>query len=298
VNRGTLLVLLVGVLVLASPRSYAQVETAPSAEQKAREAMERGVALFGRGEAEAALREYALAKTHAPLANVPYLYSAEALIVQKRYREAVTELEGYIAKNPKVSDRADVEVRIQTLRRDHFPGRVRFEWTTKPAEVSVTVDDVPVTPPQVLELSAGQHRLRIRGAGVESEERTIAVVGDQERTEQLLTTKRASAQLARPGEARVWPTVGWAGVGGGGAIFATSLVLDLTVLKNRADAYDTAAISGVGVEDARSNANATRTGILIGYGVGLTFAAAGALVLALAPSAPVMRDAARGLVRF
>jgi tetratricopeptide (TPR) repeat protein len=290
-------VLLVHALVLAAPVVSAQSD-APSTEQKAREAMERGVALFGRGEAEAALREYALAKTHAPLANVPYLYAAEALIALGRYREAVTELEGYIAKNPKVSDRADVEARIKTLRREHFPGRVRFEWT-KPVvgEVSVTIDNVPVVPPQVLELAAGTHRLHITGAGVEPEDRTISVVGEEERAELLVAKARARSSPA----ATLWPTVGWAGIGTGAVVFATGFVLDLTLLKTRADAADAAWKSGVNVEAARQSANAARAGVLITYGVGIVLAAAGTLVLLFAPSASAQdsaRDAANGIVRF
>jgi tetratricopeptide (TPR) repeat protein len=285
--------LLVQAFLLTVRPVFAQADA--SAEQRAREAMERGVALYGRGEAEAALREYSLAKTHAPLANVPYLYSAEALIALRRYRDAVTELEGYIAKNPNVSDRADVEARIRTLRREHFPGRVHFEWANASAqgrEVSVLVDEVPVLPPQVLELSAGAHRLRIRGADLEPEDRTLMVLGEQERTERL-----GARLVSRPAERTVWPTVGWIGLGGGGAVFATAFVLDVTLLKARADAADFAWRSGVGIADASQAANTARTGVLITYGAGVAFAAAGALVLLLAPDAQV-RDAANGIVRF
>src|SRR3954470_18417041 len=75
-------------------------------------AMRRGVAASGRGDAEEALREYEAAKRAAPLANMPYRYAAETLLSIGRYREAVENLEAYLAKRPDVGDAQDVRVLI------------------------------------------------------------------------------------------------------------------------------------------------------------------------------------------
>src|SRR3954454_18426042 len=79
-------------------------------------AMRRGVAAFGRGDAEEALREYESAKRAAPVANMPYRYAAEALVSLHRYRDAVESLEGYLAKKPDVGDADEVRAQIARLR--------------------------------------------------------------------------------------------------------------------------------------------------------------------------------------
>ena len=93
----------------------ARVAHADDAEA-ARAAMRRGMTALDRGDASAALEEYALAKRLVPAANAPFYYSAEALVRLGRWREAVENLEQYLGKDEKVSDADRVRERIAKLR--------------------------------------------------------------------------------------------------------------------------------------------------------------------------------------
>lgn len=285
----------------ATTQSGASVRTD---EERAQEAMEQGVASYARGDAEAALGQYELAKTLAPRANLPYRYAAEALIVLKRYPEAVRELEGYLAKNPFVSDHDEVEKRIVTLRREHFPGRLYLQMRTDVRDATVMVDDTVVSVQTWLQLQPGIHRLVIVGPSVQREERTVEILGDEDQTKVLdpVPTHTVPAEKVSPlttltKSPSVWQTLGWVGVGLGSVTLVTSLSLDLTYLKKAADDYDSAIRSEGDTFGASQRASEARTWVVMGYVVGASFAVTGALFLLLAPHRP-LRDAAYGTFRF
>ncbi|NOU30499.1 MAG: tetratricopeptide repeat protein, partial [Polyangiaceae bacterium] len=113
-------------VVLASAAPAAADGDAPTdsaaRENEARQAMQRGINLYGRGDAQGALAEYERAKALVPDANLPYRYAAEALLTLGRTSEAIANLEGYLKQNPNVSDAEAVRSRIDALREKLAPG--------------------------------------------------------------------------------------------------------------------------------------------------------------------------------
>ncbi len=152
--------------------------TAAADDEGARAAMHRGVAAFGRGDAEAALAEYESAKKLAPEANAPCLYAAEALIQLQRWGLAIENLETYLQKNPSVSDAEDVRARIAKLRAERLPGRLRVSVDAPSATISI--DGKPSGGPATFELSPGKHTVEAQAPNRRPQTSEIVVVGDVE----------------------------------------------------------------------------------------------------------------------
>lgn len=266
-------------------------------EEAARAAMRRGVAEFGRGEADKALAEYEAAIRLAPTANAPHLYAAEALLALGRFKEAVAHLEQYIAKKPDVSDAGDVRERIARIKAEHYPGRVRVTSNVEDAELFV--DGEARGSARALELPPGKHRIELRAPHREAASQEIVVVGDRDASIFVtLAEERPSAPPAAVGspaavalperDARVapspWPTVGWVTTGVGAATLATFFVVDVAALGPAVSDYHAAADRADPAARAlRDEATGLRTLTAVGYVTGGVLTAAGVGLLLFAP---------------
>lgn len=291
-------------IVLAASSSRA----GEAEEEEARAAMRRGVAEFGRGEADKALAEYEAAIRLAPGANAPHLYAAEALLALGRFKEAVDHLEQYIAKRPDVSDAGEVRERIARIKAEHYPGRVRVTSNVDDAELFV--DGEARGSARALELAPGKHRIELRATRREAASQEIVVVGDRDASVFLaLAEERPSAPPAAavgpvapvvPPErdARVapspWPTVGWVTAGVGAATLATFFVVDVAALGPAVSDYHAAADrADPDARTLRDDATSLRTLTVVGYVTGGVLAAAGVGVLLFAPRSTAASPAAR-----
>lgn len=258
-------------------------------EEAARAAMLRGVAAFGRGQAEAALAEYEAAKKLAPNANAPYRYAAQALVGLGRHSEAVENLEAYLKKNASVSDAQEVRDKIAKIKADFYPARV--EVVADAPDAIVRVDGAARGAPGKMELEPGKHRIEVRAPGRAMSAQDVTLIGDRDATftfalqpEEAPSIAPAVMPPAPRYEATPWPTIGWIGVGVGGALVVTGLVLDLAVLGPKVDEYDTAAAKGdPNARDLRDSASGLQTAALVTYIAGGVIAAGGAAVLLFAP---------------
>ena len=246
----------------------------------------RGVAAFGRGRAEAALVEYEAAKSLAPNANAPYRYAAQALVSLGRYPEAVESLEAYLRKNPSVSDAAEVREKIAKLKADFFPARLRVDVDAPNAVVRV--DGEPKGAPGALEVAPGKHRVEVRAPGRASAAQDVVLVGDRDASLSFTLKIEETAQpVASPPATRTrapWQTLGWVGVGVGGATLAAAVILDVAVLGPKVDDYTAAAARGdVGARGLRDSASALQTATLVTYVAGGVIAAGGAALVLFAP---------------
>ena len=250
----------------------------------------RGVAAFGRGRAEAALVEYEAAKSLAPNANAPYRYAAQALVSLGRYPEAVESLEAYLRKNPSVSDAAEVREKIAKLKADFFPARLRVDVDAPNAVVRV--DGEPKGAPGALEVAPGKHRVEVRAPGRASAAQDVVLVGDRDASLSFTlkveeTAQQVASPVASPPATRTrapWQTLGWVGVGVGGATLAAAVILDVAVLGPKVDDYTAAAARGdVGARGLRDSASALQTATLVTYVAGGAIAAGGAALVLFAP---------------
>jgi hypothetical protein len=245
------------------------------ANEDARAAMKRGIDAAERGEPEAALVEFDAAKRLAPQANAPYFHAAEALVKLGRFREAVDNLEVYLAKDPSVSDATQTRERIARLRAEHFPGKVRV--LVDAAEAEVKIDDEDRGAPNVFELTPGRHRIDVVAPQRSAATSVVTVRGGEEIDARFTLVPIATAR--RPTVDRVpspvWRTVGWATAGVGAATLAGSVVVDTVVLDGKLADYEAAADRGdaSAAAEARDSASGLRTGVVVGY------VAAGVLLL-------------------
>jgi hypothetical protein len=272
-------------------------------EQAARAAMRRGTASLDRGDAAAALEEYALAKRLVPAANAPWFFSAEALVRLERWREAVESLEQYLAKDPNVSDADRVRERIAKLRAEHFPARLHV---VAPNGAALLVDGISRDPAATLELAPGKHRVELRAPGFEPAFEDVVVLGDTEATSapSLRPVPPPSAAVPEPAqpvreeprpperEPSMLPTLGWITAGIGAAGLVTTLVIDVTVLGDAQDEYVRATeVPDPSARGLRSDAEALRRGVILGYAVSGLLVVGGATVGLLAPRSRAVRVA-------
>lgn len=264
--------------VALAPPAAAAADAAEEAE--AREAMQRGIALFGKGDAEGAIREYERAMRLVPTANVPYRYAAEAKASLGRLHEAIADLEAYLAKNPQVSDGASVRARIAELEARATRGELALEATVDGA--TVQIDDAPaVALPVDVSLAAGEHVVVVEKDGYLTVRQSVTVVsGKRDRLVVAISPRPAPTPLPAPRTGAApspWPTVGLVGVAVGGAALAVGGILDVTALGARFDAVDRAASAGdPRLPEIQDDARALRTVVQITYGAGLAVAIAGA----------------------
>lgn len=274
--------ILAALALLLSPAVAAADGAADEAE--AREAMQRGIALFGKGDAEGAIREYERAMRLVPSANVPYRYAAEAKVSLGRLREAIADLEAYLAKNPQVSDAAAVRARIAELEARATRGELALSATVDGAAARID-DGPPVALPADLTLAAGEHAVVVEKDGWLTVRQSVTIVsGKRDRLVVALSPRPAAPPPTPdplpsppPPTSSPWPLVGLAGVAVGGATIAVGGILDVTALGARFDAVDRAASVGdPRLVEIQDEARALRTAVQITYGAGLGLAIAGA----------------------
>jgi tetratricopeptide (TPR) repeat protein len=271
-------------LALSRAATAAEPEPVQATLDEARAAMRRGASALEEGDGEAALAEYETAKRLAPQANAPWFFAGEALERLGRFREAVASFEGYLAKDPTVSDAAKVQARIDRIRAEHFPGRLLVIAAAPGAEVAV--DGGPAAVPGLLELAPGKHRLAASAPAYAPATREVDVVGDRDATITfvLQPTSRDPEPPRRdddaPRSAFPWRTAGWATAGVGAAGFVTMLVLDSAVLRPKIDDY-----RNQPTKQRFDSATSLQEGILVGYIVSSVVVAAGIAVGLFAPAA-------------
>lgn len=289
---GIVTVLLVG--LLASRAAWA------GNDDDARAALRRGLAAFGRGDAATALAEYEQAKKLAPEANAPFLYAAEALEKLGRHGEAAANLEVYLAKNPDVSDAADVRARIAAIRAAHFPGTVRVQ--TEPNDARIRVDDGEEREAGIVTLPAGRHRIEARAAGRKTSTREIDVVGDKEAVVALMLAQEeppprsvapvapdASREGATSAESHGWGwhETGYAVAGTGGAFVVVGLLLDTIALNGAINDYRDASDRGdvAAASTARDDVSSFRSLTVASYATGAVLVGSGLAIAFLVPAA-------------
>jgi tetratricopeptide (TPR) repeat protein len=256
--------------------------------------MQRGIALFGRGDAEGALREYERAEALAPAANLPYRYAAEAWISLGRTREAIASLEAYLRKRPDVSDADAVKKRIEELEKS-LPGTLVLRSDAPRALARIDGND-PRALPLELDLPPGPHVLVVESEGYRKSERVVRVPG-HERLELTVALERA-APLAPPvrepheSERTAWPTVGLVTLAIGATAFTTAAIVDATALGASYRELERASQAGSSdLVDVRNQTRDLRTGLLVTYGVGVAGVLVGTGILLFAPSRSQTRSA-------
>ncbi len=266
-------------------------------ENEARQAMQRGINLYGRGDAQGALAEYERAKALVPDANLPYRYAAEALLTLGRTAEAIANLEGYLKQNPNVSDAEAVRSRIAALREKLAPGHVRIEASAAGAKAHVDGGptlDLPVE----LDLAPGPHTISAEHPAFRTSERVVMVVGGKS-VDVLVTLEASPAPTPPARDVSPWPTVGLVAAAAGGAVVGTALVLDLSVLRARFDDVEHAAArNDAGLVAYQDDARTTRTAVQITYVVGITLVVAGLGLFFFAPRTTARAAQLLGPVRF
>jgi tetratricopeptide (TPR) repeat protein len=256
---------------------------AASRDSDAAAAMERGIAAYSRGEVDHALREYEQAKLLAPAANVPYRYAAVAYAALGRYREAVENLQTYLAKKPGVSDADAVKAQIKTLTEEHLPASVAVQPAS--LRVSVSTDGgVASNTAHVLQLPPGEHVFFARTERGDAERRVVRTIGGTniqlrfEVREKTLTLAPGTADSAQRNIGRVLTITG-------SAALVSALVLDIAVLGSKLRTFNEAASAGSGnLVELQQSARSWQTGVGITYVAGGVVALTGIVLWLLAPS--------------
>ncbi len=271
---------------------------AKSPEDEARAAMREGLAAFDRGDFEAALERYETAKRLVPNANAPYFFAAKTLEKLGRFREAIMNLELYLAKDPTVSDAAQVKDHIASLRAEHLPGRLRVHTNAAADDVLVLVDGKEVgRGDAVIEVTPGPHRVEARAARRSAVSKDISITSDEEASLTLvfadaspppppIVTPRDTTPPPPSSEPFPWRTVGWITCGVGVATVATSFVVDVALLGPKIDDFRRAYENlDDRASSLRTEVDHLQTGVAIGYVVGGVLIASGITLVLLAPRA-------------
>ncbi len=249
-------------------------------EASAREAMRRGIAAFGSGDAETALASYLEAEKYVPEANAPYRYAAEALFKLGRYQEAIDSLRKYLALRPNVSDAADVRQQILDIQTEHLPGRIALTCTPKAAQDAAVFVDHSLSSAQKctseLELSPGRHSLRVHLDGYEDLVFRVEVVGNK--TKDLIIPLTAARAVKQGIPMRTW---GWTIGGTGVALLVAGAVCDGLLGSTVSKFHSATASGGADAESLWSQAHELRVLSLVGYGVGGAALATGAAMILL-----------------
>jgi len=292
-----LALLVAGVLAVAPARA--------DDEEEARAAMRRGVTAFGRGDAVQALTEYETAKRLAPRANAPHLYAAEARVALGRYAEAIVDLEAYLAKNPNVSDAADVRARIAKLRAEHLPARVKV--VADAPDATLVIDGTDSGVPREVAIAPGRHRLEVRAPSREPVARDVEVVGDTDATfvfslpRALALEPAAALRPAAPGSQTSGPlsTIGWVAFGVGAATLGAAFVIDAAALGPAVSEYRAAADRGdAAARELRDDASSLRAATVTGYVAGGVLAVGGLALVLFAPRTAQSSDSRNGAGRI
>jgi tetratricopeptide (TPR) repeat protein len=276
--------------------------TEPSeSEREAQLAMQRGIALFGRGDAEGALREYESAKVLVPAANIPYLYAAEAQTKLGHTALAIENLEVYLAKNPQVSDGGAIRARIKALRAE-LPGSLRVNVAPAGTAFETLVDrSIRLESGRSLALKPGVHAVTVLADGFERYEQDVTIEASNvhEIVVSLTPHRRVSAPplIVHENPARSEPASGWLWTGGtllgAGAIgLAGSILVDATALQKSFRRLEDASNRGdAQLASFQSDTRSLRTGLQITYIASAVIALGGLAVILLRPSSPHTKTA-------
>ncbi|HVH46620.1 MAG TPA: hypothetical protein VM925_29970 [Labilithrix sp.] len=273
--------------------------------EAARAAMRRGLEALERNEATTALAEYETAKRLVPGANAPYYFAANALEMLGRWREAKENLETYLAKDPNVSDAAQVQERIARIRATQLPARLLVRVTGS-EEAEVFVDGSSKGRPGTIELSAGSHHVEARAPSRVTAAQEVVLVGDAE-TSITLSLVPAPVEKAPDVTLSVeprspshgWRTAGWITAGVGTATLATSFLLDALVLGPKIDQYNAAsAHADPAARGLRSEVESLQTVLLTTYVAGAVVAAGGLALILFAPHPSSVRGHTRSAALF
>jgi tetratricopeptide (TPR) repeat protein len=220
--------------------------------QEAARAVKRGLAALAEGDAERALSEYQRAQAIVPDANLPHLYAAEALGVLGRHHEAVESLERYLALKPDVSDAAEVRAKIIELRARYLEGVLVVSCA---ARTRIVIDGVErgQAPTELSGIAPGPRELELETPGggklaarvvVSPGARVVAPCPEERRAAPAEpppapaapVSAAAAADAGRaPSDRRLW---GWIALCAGGALAATGLILDGTLLASTRAEFD------------------------------------------------------------
>jgi tetratricopeptide (TPR) repeat protein len=298
--RGVICVFTVASTLISSDAGAADVPTVAAAstsrDADAAAAMERGLAAYGKGDLETALREYEQAKLLAPAANVPYRYAAVAYAALGRHREAVENLKIYLEKKPNVSDADAVRVQIKTLTEEHLPAHVKLLPASP--RISISVDGAAATnEARSIELLPGEHVFVARTDHGDAERRVLRVVGGTDATVQF-DLREAVLGSSASTDGTAMRTAGKVTAAVGAAALVSGLLLDLIVLGPKVRKFDEAATTGVANRpDLQRDARTWQTGVGVTYFAGGAIALTGLALWLFAPNnAPKSQSGAARLV--
>jgi tetratricopeptide (TPR) repeat protein len=206
--------------------------------QRAREAYDRGRALFQTGqwgEALAAFREAYAAQPHPTVLQS----IAECQDRLGEPRAAVATFEQYLRESPDARDRASVEARIAEIRAR--PASLHVTSDPSGARIEVDGADTDRTTPADLELTPGAHALRLELEGhVAREERLTLEYAERRNVDLALQVEAAPPrpELPPPPVRRPRPrsmTSTWVAAGVTGAALITAGVLGALTLSTHSD---------------------------------------------------------------
>lgn len=256
----------------------------------------RAVELYDEGDFATALVEFRRAYQMQPHHRVLYNIGQTEFQLQN-YTGALQALRRYLTEGGEEiapNRRAEVERDIVRLQARVATVHVR----ANEPNVDLFVDDrkVGVLPiADGVALNAGRRRLRAQKAGFAPDTREIELAGGDDVSVQFQlrgapsteAPRDASAEHKAPGH--LARTLGYVGVGLGGAALVAGLVIDLGPLGSTVDDFKKASVAGDDRAGAlKSRAERERTLALVGYIGGSVLVAGGITLLVLAPpSRPV-----------
>lgn len=297
----------ISLCLAVAPAAYAAPERENS-EEIARQEVRRGLALFGKGEARAALVEFEAAALHAPHANGPHRYAAECHATLEEWDAAIAEYEKYLAIDPTVSDADKVRARIEALRARKL-GHLAVSADVDGIAIVDGETEVPVRGAASgaheggVDLQPGEHSIVFRPTGAASGglSRPITVAAGKTSNLHFQAPVGATpppprvverAQSRRP----LQPVAVGLAVGGA-TVLLTAAVLDATWVHSNLADYDAATRSTGNyrpdgrptnaIADARTAATRSQGIVLGGYILGTAAALSGLAIYALGPKKQV-----------
>ncbi len=296
----------ISLCLVAAPVAHASPERENS-DEIARQEVRRGLALFGKGEARAALVEFEAAALHAPNANGPHRYAAECHATLEEWDAALAEYEKYLAIDPTVSDADKVRARMEALRTRKL-GHLVISAEVAGTAVVDGLTEVPLSGATSgphegqVDLAPGEHSIVFRPAA--------GAAGGVTRPITLASGKTSTVHFQAPVEVGPPPTaprvvdrtpqtrrplqplaIGL--VAGGATVLLTSAVLDGTWVRGSLADYDAATRSvanyrsdgrpSSAISDARTAATRSQGVVLGGYILGTAAALGGLAIYAFGP---------------
>jgi len=210
----------------------------------------------------------------------------------------------YLRRDPNAKDRADVEGRIRAFEaRLVEKGVQQVTVLSTPAGATVLVDGNPVgVTPWTSEIPPGPHRLELRRDGYGPAEQSLDLPADHATEVTVTLTAPAQAPVStaptptsaveKPAPAAPGPpppnaeapssgppftTLGWIGIGVGGAALSGGLAFEL--LRRGAESDAKSDKTQVGYADHLSTMEGRQTAARVLVGVGAAFAVAGGVLL-------------------